>query len=135
MKRPQEIGRVHETYLAKTLGGSVVPGSGNQWYAKLDVEADSIIFSCKATNAKSMRIDRSMIDEMQNAAHGLMGQPGTIGAMSVWLEGGECRLIVLMEQDFIWLCEGQLEISFKPTKTAEKIAKGKIPTLMRETDG
>ena len=131
-KRPQEIGHVHEIQLAKQIGGRVVPGSGNQWFAKLDVEAGSVIFSCKATNTASLRLTRDMIDEVQNAVHGLMGHPGAIGAMSLWLGGGQTRLVVLQENDFLALCQGDLEISFKPTKSAEKIAKGKVPTLMRE---
>lgn len=131
MKRPQEIGQVHEKSLAKTLGGKVVPGSGNQWFAKLDVDTGSIIFSCKATNAKSLRLTTEMITEFQNAVHGLMGHPGAIGALSVWLDGGGERLVVLRENDFLNLCRGEIKVEFEPTKADKQRAKGKVPTLHR----
>ena len=54
--------------------------------------------------------------------------------MSLWIGGGATKLVVLQENDFLALCRGDLEISFKPTRSAEKIAKGKVPTLMRESE-
>jgi hypothetical protein len=46
---PQEAGRRFEAEWTALIGGDLVPGSGNQWFAKLDVEGGSIVYSLKAT--------------------------------------------------------------------------------------
>ena len=57
-----------ERNLAKRVGGSVTPGSGNR-EVKGDVRVRSVIrLECKCTEAKSFTVTRAMVDAITEAA-------------------------------------------------------------------
>lgn len=57
-----------ERKLAKRLNGRVTPGSGNQ-FTKGDVQLKKVMrIECKATEKKSFRVTKEMIDKIEEAA-------------------------------------------------------------------
>lgn len=126
----QDIGKEWEKTLATRLGGRVVPGSGNQWYAKLDVRSHSFLWSCKATAANSFRLTKDHIYEAVRAVIGPGGSGGkTIPGIALKIQGEE--LVVLLLSDLLELL--QEDVKFVPlTKKEEKIKRGTVPTFNRE---
>jgi hypothetical protein len=45
--------RIQESRAAKDYGGSVQPGSGNQWHSKADVKTAHELVECKTTTKES----------------------------------------------------------------------------------
>lgn len=127
---PQESGREWERIWAEKIGGKVVPGSGNQWYAKLDVRGQSITWSNKWTGNKSFSITDQMLKEIRQATLAAGGN-GSIGAMAVRIESvGD--VVVMPADDFLELMKS------KPIIQAEKAdnrrATARVPQLLREID-
>ena len=66
----------HEAYLAELFGGRRSRGSGNQTGSPLDVRMDpnhrfAFGFEGKSTRGKSLSVPLSMIDKLNEQAHGL----------------------------------------------------------------
>lgn len=131
-KTPNEIGREWEKQLAARLGGSVVPGSGNQWHSKLDVGSHSFLWSCKATLAQSFRLTLDDVYEAVRAVIGPGGKGGrTIPAIALKIQDEE--LAVLRLSDLLELL--QEDVKFIPlSKKQEKIQRGSVPSFKREID-
>lgn len=47
------VSRKQESELAASVGGSVTPGSGNQWSAKGDVQSKRFLIECKTREKHS----------------------------------------------------------------------------------
>lgn len=70
------MSQAHEKDIAKWFGGSVSPGSGNQWHSPGDGRTSrwqrlvSWAWDCKATRANSISITREMLDKITDQAQG-----------------------------------------------------------------
>jgi hypothetical protein len=52
----QRRSKLQEKRAARDYGGSVTPGSGNQWHSKADVHSDKLLIECKTTTKKSYAV-------------------------------------------------------------------------------
>lgn len=126
--RPQDIGGEFEKRFAKRIGGTIVPGSGNQWFAKLDVGSKSFLWSLKATAKESFRLTRGMLHETLRAIVGPGGKGGdTIPGMAVSIQGEE--YVVLQLDDFLTIVREDVKL-VPPTKREEQ--RGRAATTKFE---
>lgn len=75
---PQKRGRAWEPVFAKSIGGSPIKMSG-AGFTKLDVRGMSIMWSLKATDAGSIRLE----DAWMREALAAINAPGGIGGMMI----------------------------------------------------
>lgn len=103
MSKSKEIGDEWERELARRVGGKVVASSGSKWHSKLDVRGRKTLWSAKATESASFRVDADMLREMRTS----VGTPGALGIdvtpiLGVRLGGGE-EVVVIQLDDFLSL--------------------------------
>ena len=130
---PQQRGAKFERFWAKLFGKQPQPGSGNQWWARMDVDTTPILFSCKHTDAQHLKVTPGMMKEVQEAISGPGGIGGSaIGAIATNV-GGEA-LVTFRAEDFLRLAQSD-EIKYvTPSHGAQKRARAKIPALLRAED-
>src|SRR4051812_10344961 len=93
---PQNEGGRFEKFWARLFGTEPTRGSGNIWYAKLDVGDIRFLWSCKFTDAESFRVSKGTIREVQDA----INAPGGIGGSAIpgvatAIDGGSEVLVTL----------------------------------------
>lgn len=126
---PQDIGKKFEDWFAKKLGGKVTPGSGNKWFAKLDVGTSSFLWSLKATSKNSYRLTIETIKEAVFATEG-PGGTGQVPGLAL-LIGEEEPLVVLRLSDFMHIVEEDVRIvAASKKRTRREIAS--VPRILRE---
>lgn len=127
-----DIGREFEEQWSKRIGGRVQPGSGNQWFARMDVDQSSILWSCKATGKESYRLSGKDLDEVTDAVDAPGGKGGeTIPAMALKI-GEDREVVVLRADDFLALLQEKVKL-FTPDKATQKRELSKLPQLFRST--
>lgn len=132
------IGTAFEFLFEKLYGGKRQKGSGNQWYSKLDIEGKSLLISCKATQADSFRITKSIIREAFDAVSG----PGGVGDDYVplivvdFVEGKEPTaddpMYALIEMEDLYLLLKEKRELFLETKKEAKHRSASVPSLFRK---
>ena len=129
---PQKAGRRFEAAWAELFGVKPVRGSGSLWYAKLDVNDASILWSCKHTDNQSFRISRELMAEAQHAILGQGGMGGeTIPGIATSVDGEV--YVTLRADDFLRIF--QQEGKWIPkSKGEEKRARSRIPSLLRDQE-
>jgi hypothetical protein len=121
------IGTQFELDLAKELGLNRVPGSGNQWYAKLDVSGKGTRWSLKATGKKGFRVDDEFVEE---AVAGLQHDEVPMWAVRIEEVGD---FVMMRKED--WIRERKEKTFTIPaTKAEERRSRAKVPQLMREAN-
>jgi hypothetical protein len=131
-KTPQQRGYDFEEAWADLFGSSVQKGSGNLWYAKLDVPTGQMIWSLKHTDAESFRLTGDMIDEAVEAVYGPMGKGlGTIPAWAIQVGKARRRLVVVEAADFVKLVTEGVSIR-QPSKGEVKRARASMTSLERK---
>lgn len=126
-KTPQDQGRQYERDFAEKLGGKVVVGSGNQWFAKLDVGDRTILWSLKHTGKDFLRVTRKILGEAITEATKI-GSKGAIPGVAVDIAGED--FVILRADDFVALFEdGQYAVPM--TSSRQKMARAKIPEALR----
>lgn len=133
MSSPQEKGRDFERELADEFGLSLVPGSGNQWWAKLDLKGRRARWSLKYTESNSFPLRRVDFEEALEATTGLQGD-GSISLFAVRIDGLPDDLVLMWKNDFIMLQAGELQLigsEAPPKKSEERRARSRVPVLMR----
>ena len=132
-RTPSEKGYDFERFWASIFGVKPQPGSGSQWFARMDVATTPILFSCKHTDAESLRVTRGMMKEVQDAISGPGGIGGdAIGAIATNVAGE--ALVTFRAEDFLRLAQSD-EIKFvTPSHGQAKRARAKIPALLRAED-
>lgn len=129
--KSRDIGDEWETELARRISGKKVPGSGAKWHSKLDVRGRGTIWSAKATEAASFRVDADMLREMRSS----VGTPGALGIditpiLGVRLGGGE-EVVVIQLDDFLSLIDAGGDL--QPTPSAIKpVSRNRSAQLFRE---
>lgn len=126
----QQTGRRFEKYWAELFGVKPVKGSGNLWYAKLDVGTQGILFSCKWTSHDSFRISKDLFHEAWSAVYGQGGVGGnTIPALATNVNG---ETYVTMRAEDLLLMLQEETVSIPPSKDDLKRARSKVPEIFRE---
>ena len=127
---PQRAGRRFEAFWAKVFGVKPQEGSGNQWFAKLDVGDGSITWSCKFTSYRSFSITKEMIRECEKGVH--ENGDNSIPGMAIALDDGAEVVVVLKAADFARLMTLETARYIVPTKSEQKRRISRVPTLLRD---
>ena len=122
---PQEKGRLFERIWAKLLGAQPQPGSGNQWFAKMDVADGEILWSLKYTEKKSFSLTKELMREVEKEV-----TPGVIPGIATSVDGEQ--FVTLRAEDFIRLASTDAMKYITPTKAEQKRARSKVPNLFRD---
>lgn len=125
MSTPQQKGRLFEKIWGKLLGTKPQPGSGNKWYAKLDVADGTILWSLKYTEKKSFPLTKELMAEAEEAVTG-----NEIPGLAISVEGHP--FVVLQADDFLRLCESGDYKYIVPSRAEQKRQQSKIPSLFRD---
>jgi hypothetical protein len=121
---PRQDGLDFEVDLAVALGVDRVPGSGNQWYSKLDLKGKGFRISAKSSR-KHVIVDNDLIDEA------IVGcDDGTTPLWAIRIPAGD--FIMLDLDDFKSLMAGEIEFEIPVTKREERKARASVPQLFRE---
>lgn len=131
MSSSKEIGDEWEAELARKIGGRKVAASGAKWHSKLDVRGRRTIWSAKATEAASFRVDADMLREMR----GSVATPGALGLdvtpiLAVRTGSGD-EVVVIQIDDFLALMSS--EESYGGPQIKPK-SRDRSPQLFRESD-
>lgn len=135
MSTPQQRGREFEAEWAEVFGVKPQRGSGNLYYAQLDVDdRGSILWSVKHTDDKSFRLTETMIRESREATMGPGSSGDRIPGIAIRI-GGIGQLRVDMDaRDFMRLItEGARYV--KPSKMQQKRALADVPAALRRARG
>lgn len=131
-EKPQKTGRRFEAFWASLFGVKPVKGSGSLWYAKLDVNDASILWSCKHTEDQSFRVSKELMREAETAVIGQGGIGGeTIPGIATSVQGEV--YITLHAEDFLRLFQQDSKWIPK-SKGEEKRARSRIPSLLRDQE-
>lgn len=131
-KTPQQRGYDFEDAWADLFGTSVQKGSGNLWYAKLDVPSGQMIWSLKHTDAESFRVTGDMIEEAIQAVYGPMGRGlGTIPAWAIQVGKDRRRLAMMEANDLVKLLTEGVTVR-QPSKGEVKRARANMTALERK---
>lgn len=126
-KSPQQLGRDYEASFSKTYGGKAQPASGATPRYKLDWRGCGLLASLKHTLHKSYRLTADELQETLAGAQGPGGR-GEIGVMAIRMNGFPDDVFVIRGQDLRSMLEGEVEVTFAPSKRALRLAaaKGKV---------
>lgn len=133
MKSPQDKGRYFERVWGKIFGVKPVPGSGSQWFAKLDVADGAILWSLKYTEKQSFSLSKSLMREAEEAVTGQGGVGGSIIPGIATSVDGE-QYVTLRAEDFVRLCRSDAYKYIVPTKAEQRRTRANVPSLLREED-
>lgn len=122
--KEQQKGIDYEARLAKLLGADLVPGSGNQWYAKGDLSGRAILWFLKHTGKDFFRVSKAVLHEAITASN----KTGAIPAWAIDIAGED--FIMMRANDFIMLHEEDFEVA-KPTKVARKRKRAGTLLILR----
>ena len=126
-----QAGRDFEKQVAEFLGAEMVPGSGNQWYAKLDVgEAGGLLASLKWSTVDQMPRLTRLMNETRQA----ITAPGGAGIETfgaVILGGPQKTTITMYLDDFARAFEEKITLT-RQSKVDAKIDRARTPILFRE---
>lgn len=136
-RRPGESSQKHgtrfEKFWAGVFGVKPTRGSGNQWFAKLDVADGSILWSCKHTDKPTFTLTKLLMREVEQAINGPGGVGGsTLPGLAISLD--EEPFVILRAEDFVRLLQSPAANYIVPSKGAQKRARGKTPALLRDDD-
>jgi hypothetical protein len=125
-----EAGLDFEQRFAETTGSDLVPASGSQWYAKLDAEGLSVLWSLKNTTKRTFSLTQALIDEGVVAVDAPGGKgDNTIPGWGVHFADED--LVVLRLDDFVRvLGEGRKLVT--KSKEEARYEHSRIPALLRD---
>lgn len=119
-----------EHLFAKSVLSKPNPGSGNKWYARMDIVDSLITWSCKFTSKKSFSLKQSDIDEVVGVATG-PGSNDSIPALAIRIGTSDYDVVVLRKDDFLRIVQEETKY-VQATKTEAKRKRTKIPRLLQE---
>lgn len=127
----QDRGRLWEKERAKKIGGDLVPGSGSG-VRKLDVGRHTLLESCKYTDAESIRIDRAMLEELDQATSGAGGVGQNVTAVLTVKIGGLDRRVAIVDlDDWDAVLEQDVQL-IPPSKDSMRRQRASVPALFRD---
>jgi hypothetical protein len=125
-----------ELDIAKEFGLTRVPGSGNKWHRKLDVDGHGIVVSCKYTqDTLNVNVLQEDLREMANVTSGRAGS-GDLGFMVYRRNSFPNEDVVLMYKDDLLalLQEGAKPIPADNSKLANRRRRATTPALLRREE-
>lgn len=93
--------KLQEKRAAKDYGGTITPGSGNQWFQKADVKTDTWLIECKTTTKASYSLKAITWDKLWRQAM----SEGRDAMMEIEFSDEDIHLVVLDKNDFLALME------------------------------
>jgi hypothetical protein len=129
---PQKSANRFERFWAKVFGTEPQPGSGNQWFAKLDVADGSITWSLKWTSKDSHSISKELLREADKAIYD--NGDNSIPGIAISLANGEEVIVTLRASDFLRLIQSDQARYITPTKSEQKRRLAGTPALLRDED-
>lgn len=135
MSMETEAGFAFERELANELGMELQPGSGNQFYARLDMRGKLLRLSAKCTKFKSYPLG---VDELEEAMTAVDAPGGEVaGTIPIWgirvAHDPRYDVIVMRKED--WIRAFTEERKFVVQSKADgKRERSSLPALLRDTD-
>lgn len=124
----QEAGYDFERRWARIFGVAPQRGSGNQWYAKLDVGDAAFLWSLKQTDARSFTLRPEHIWEAHQAVYGASGRANVLPGLALDIQGEQ--LTVIRARDFLTIVTEELSY-VKPDKRTQERRLATTPQLLR----
>lgn len=125
--KEQQAGIDYEERMAKVIGARVQPGSGNQWYAKLDLSGRGMLWSLKHTGKDFFRLSRAIMLEGIKAAV----DEGCIPGWLVDIAGRD--YVIMLSEDFMMLMEEEHKV-VKQSKSRARHRAAAVPALLRDQE-
>lgn len=94
-----DISKKQEKRVAQKSGGKRQPGSGSCDHSKGDVKADNILFECKTTNEKSIRIEKKWLIKISREASDQQRDPCLVASFPTMPSGIERDWAILPMKD------------------------------------
>jgi hypothetical protein len=129
--KPHEIGREFEEAWSKRVGGKLVPGSGNKWWAKMDVGDAEFLWSCKATTNNGFRITQELVDEVVEAVFAPGGRGSSTPALALRVGTPAYDLVVLRADDFERIVQQEVKY-VRQSNEDSKRQRAAVPELLRD---
>lgn len=130
----QQAGFDFEDEMAKRLGLLPIPGSGSQWYSKLDLKGRMARWSLKHTTKDRFMVTTAFVDEAVAPTQGLSGD-GSVPAWLIRLDSNpEYDLVMFRLKDVDGL-EDAIQVTFADktnTKASDRRERGRVPELLRD---
>lgn len=126
----QQRGLDFEQSVADSLGGKVIPGSGNQWHSKSDVSANGLLVSCKSEKtygySRVIRYLKQAVDDAQGT--------GEIPVLALEDVDDREQVIIMRLSDFSRAFSEEVSIPANAgmSKGQEKRDMINTPLLLRE---
>lgn len=121
-------GRAFEVEWALRVGGKSQPGSGNQWFARMDVPDLSVLWSCKWTDKPNFTLTPAIVNEVVNACLA----PGGSGAIpGVTIQTSAFAIVALRAEDFLQIVTDKMKWA-PERKSDAKRRRADIPELLRD---
>lgn len=128
-KKALAAGRSFEEEFAAQIGAKLQPGSGNQWFAKLDVDASNVLWSLKWTEKRTFAITPDLILEADRATSGPAGT-GQLPAIAARI-GGVGDIAVMRMEHFFDVATGKVSVKVGDQKAERARAQADLPLLER----
>lgn len=128
MSTPQEEGFEFEADLEKEIGLARTPGSGNQWFSKLDLHGQGFRISAKSSRSRVV-VDDELIEE------GFRGcDDGSIPLWAFRVPSGD--YVMMTKEDFLGFLRGEIELTVQVhDKREQRKKRARTPVLMRDEHG
>jgi len=133
----QKTGRRFEAFWSKRLGVEPQKGSGNLWYAPMDVGDGAMLWSLKFSEQDELRFGKyrmkDLIREVEGHINGQGGMGGSTIPAVATSEGSEV-FVSLRAEDFLRIIKSDAVAYLPPSRGEQKRARARVPALLREED-
>ena len=124
----QQLGLDFEKEIAHFLGGAVVPGSGNKFYAKNDVVANGFSISAKNQNLYSLNEIKRYLQQSIEDSFG----SGSIPTLVIRDNDYKDDFVIMRLSDLVKAFSDGIKIdNSKESKGLEKRKQADIPLMLR----
>lgn len=124
---PQDSGRMWEKVWASLFGVKPVKGSGSFWFAKMDVDDGSILWSLKRTENKSFSFTPGLMHEVESAIKE-QGFGAQRAGVAIEVDGEQ--FCILRAEDMVYALT-KLEPYRDASKHEAKRHNADVPLLLR----
>jgi hypothetical protein len=132
MSTPQELGRQWERDGVKIVGGSLVKGSGNAYYARGDLKnGGEIVWSFKYASHMTSPVNGPVIEDARTMALGPTGTNfGAVDVIAYKLGDGTMRADLDLMQLIAWIKEPPTIVAATPQDNLRHTAR--TPSILRD---
>lgn len=134
----QKTGRRFERFFANLFGVDPQRGSGNLWYAKMDVGDGAMLWNLKFSEQEVLRFGKYRVrDLLREAEQAINGQGGVGGSIipgvAIAEEDGEV-FVSLRAEDFLRIVRSDVVTHVVPSRGEQKRQRARVPALLRDED-